>query len=444
MPKSIIDPSEMHLEEVIDEEQFKSLLQEATQSYFRICNFFAGAGGRTLGKKHYFQLVAEANVLETTLDDFGARHNKTFSFFTELVASVRGFGLAAHSLKHLENRFSKYGAEATGEENEGFLKDLKTTLEFLNQSLFTLIQRNVEESANLGIQTPKEKISEEMFSESAVRKHLSRNVDEEDLTNEDQKIAQVASKFLNAAENIERRGIKRIKDSEKRRKFIEMHCNEERARFHESSVHSLQSKYDTYIKNTTSEKKDPRLPKLRGHISIALHLLEAATFLVHFYERHENDIRSEKAKEIIAGLVDKNKVLDQILNFCFFYTSVFLLRGKPIALGLIPNYTNTQTLEVSVPEGSYLHARPASLIVSIVNHHAMPVEMEIDGDRCNAASIMQLMMMAGRHSGARQLKFIGDVHPLKDIQLLFANKLGETGLDRLPAELSYLKSNQSH
>jgi len=87
-----------------------------------------------------------------------------------------------------------------------------------------------------------------------------------------------------------------------------------------------------------------------------------------------------------------------------------------------------------------LHARPASLIVSIVNHHGVPVEVEIDGECANAGSIMQVMILAGSKVTARRVTFRGDVKPLRDLELLFGIGLGEKGLDDLPNELSYLGS----
>ena len=37
--------------------------------------------------------------------------------------------------------------------------------------------------------------------------------------------------------------------------------------------------------------------------------------------------------------------------------------------------------------------------------------------------------------------FRGDIHPLRDIALLFESGLGEDGIENLPAQLSYLRNN---
>jgi phosphotransferase system HPr-like phosphotransfer protein len=84
-------------------------------------------------------------------------------------------------------------------------------------------------------------------------------------------------------------------------------------------------------------------------------------------------------------------------------------------------------------------ARPASLIVGIVQHYAMPVELEIDGARCNAGSILELLLAVGSHPEARRFVFHGDARPLADIQALFQHALGEQGVEKLPEALAYLK-----
>jgi hypothetical protein len=60
---------------------------------------------------------------------------------------------------------------------------------------------------------------------------------------------------------------------EPRRQLLGSHLDEERARQLESQTHSIQSKYDTYIKNTAIESAHPNLRSLRGHTSaVADHL----------------------------------------------------------------------------------------------------------------------------------------------------------------------------
>ena len=61
--------------------------------------------------------------------------------------------------------------------------------------------------------------------------------------------------------------------------------------------------------------------------------------------------------------------------------------------------------------------------------------------RCNAGSILELLVTVGSHPDARQFRFRGDENPLKDIALLFAHALGERGLEQLPECLQYLRES---
>jgi phosphotransferase system HPr (HPr) family protein len=293
----------------------------------------------------------------------------------------------------------------------------------------------------LGIHWPAERLPDHSFAFAATKRRLPRNMGQEDLVDETQRIAEIASKYLTACEMLENLGIRPMSDATERRRRLSAICKEEQARVYEATVHNLQSTYDTNIKNTVVESRDERLPLLRGHLSGALHMLEAVTFLTHFVERHEFGARGETAEHVIGGLVDRTRIEQIILNDLLHWANTFMQRGRSMAEELLPSYTNLQELQVELPDSLRLHARPAALIVNIVGRYGTPVEMEVDGHRCNAGSILELLVTVGSHPEARSYVFRGDVHPLRDIGLLFENGLGEDGIDNLPAPLHYLQSN---
>ena len=61
--------------------------------------------------------------------------------------------------------------------------------------------------------------------------------------------------------------------------------------------------------------------------------------------------------------------------------------------------------------------------------------------RCNAASILELLVTVGSNPDEKSFVFRGDENPLRDIGLLFQCGLGEDGIDNLPSDLSYLRAN---
>lgn len=434
--------TEVPLETVVDERLFVGLLQTHAEVFFRLTNSLRGRGKKAWNTKHYYQLIHQANDLESFLDDYGARYNRTYSYLTELVASLRSFALAGYSLSHLAGRLDSYGIR-------GFLGDTEYTaiqeavaraLSFVRQAVEDMLGAAVAEVADLGMEVTPEEIPEASFLPVVVRQRLPRNVDVEDLPEEKQRIAEVASKYIFACDMLDELGIHPIASAEDRRRFLASACSEEQARVYEATVHNLQSAYDTYVKNTVLETQDKGLPALRGLASSALHLLEAVTFLTHFCERHESDIRSEAAKIRIAQIVDRDAVHGVVLNELLVPSYRLMGLGRSLALDVLKKYTDAQEMVVDLPSEVMLHARPASLIVGVVNHYGTPVELEVGGQRCNAASILELLLAIGTHPDERRFTFRGDAAPLRDIALLFQHGVGERGLDQLPQGLGYLRS----
>ena len=432
---------EAPLEEIIPEKEFATSLELQGEPFFRLGNTLLKLGSESWNKKHYHQLMQEANDLESFLDDYGARDNRSYAFLREIVASLRGFAGVGYSTSHLEGRFDSYGVweNMPLDTRSGLLASAKHVTSFTRDTICSLIEAAFEEVRANDVPISKRSFPEEHFGPVAVRVRLPRNVGEEEISDERQKIAEVASKFLQAWEMLDQLGLAKIMDGERRREYLASACTEEHARVYEATVHNLQSAYDTYIKNTVLESQDEHLPHLRGYSSVALHLLEAVTGLTHFYERHESDIRSKSSTARMSERVSSAEVQDVILNHLLHWAKVFMDLGCSVAERLVRDYTNVQELEVSLSDDLALHARPASLIVNIVNHYGTPVEMEIGKQRCNAASILELLVTVGSHPNSKRYLFRGDVNPLQDIGLLFEYGLGEDGLDGLPRKLDYLK-----
>ncbi len=439
-PDDDVSP-ERSLEEVILERAFAGLLQTQAQTFFRLSNTLLARPSREWSKKHFNQLISESDSLESFLDDHGARFNRRYSLMRELVASLRWFASSAFSLSHLASRLDSYNLEAAlspreiGEE----AVSIEEARAFLCDKVGVLLERIRRSADELGLERTPEPYPEDNLDALAPRKRLPRNVGQEDLVDENQKIAEVASKYLASCDLLDELGLRRIPDPERRNELLARVCTEARARVYEATVHNLQSSYDTYIKNTVIEGRDDRLPRLRGHLSTSLHLLEAVTFLTHFVERHEGGIRSEPTEQQIGKLIDRGMVQAVILNHLLLAADRFMQRGRGLAEELLRAYTNLQELVVDLTDEVKLHARPAALIVGIVGHYGTPVELEIEGHKCNAGSILELLVTVGSHPDARRFLFRGDENPLRDIGILFQNALGEHGLDGLPAQLDYLR-----
>jgi len=296
------------------------------------------------------------------------------------------------------------------------------------------------EGHSAGIEPSTGTLPKEMFGHASARVRLPHNVGQDELDDEEQRIAEVASKFVQASQMIGELSIRAISDAVERETYLARHCTEAQARVYEATVHNLQSTYDTYVKNTVLEANDRRLVALRGYTSIALHLLEAVTHLTHFHERHENDLRIESARRLLANVVDPAKVQASILNELLLGAQEVLEAGRPIATAVLADYTQIRELEVELPDGVHLHARPVALLVGVVAHHGTPVELEVGARRCNASSILEVLMAVGGSPEISVFIFRGDERPLRDIASLFAAGLGE-GDRELPEGLAYLRTS---
>ncbi|MBN2492603.1 MAG: HPr family phosphocarrier protein [Planctomycetes bacterium] len=432
---------ETSLAEIIQEKDFLPILEANVQGFILSCNAFLEHKIDKINKRVIGFLNEESELLVSFLDDYEARNNRLFSYFSELVASVRNLISVCYLQRHILRRYFRYHLDDDVAQVAQFHLSSGESFEFLISSVKDLVREIIREARDeLGIKLHDDAENRHNLPDPLPKSTLPHNVGQDTIGNLEQPIVEIATVYLQAARDVLSIGSVDGESPDTIRAFVIQNLPEARVRNLEAVVHGLQSKYDTYVKNTRIEQSDSTLLKLRGHISMALHLLEYSTGLVHFYERHENDVRSVEAKRRISRIVDKNKILRLIVNYGYRFARGYIERGQQYADKLLEEYSRIIKLELPMPEGIYLHARPVSLIVSIVQHHGTQVQMEIEGEKVDANSIIQVLMVSGNNSRTRTVTFYGDEKPLNDLRDLFAARLGEDGLDSLPGSLGYLKS----
>jgi phosphotransferase system HPr-like phosphotransfer protein len=332
-----------------------------------------------------------------------------------------------------------YPTVLTAGESSGLATSVRRSGAFLQSTIGDLLGATLAEAEALRLPVSPEPFPDSRWNEDPLRSRLPADIGQRDLSSDEHKAAELASRFVQTAREFEGRSIRPLAGEAERERWMQRNCSEEQARSLEASVHNLQSAYDTWIKGSDLESADARLPRLRGHASIALHLLEAVTQLVHFVERHERNDGDASIPRRLTGLVSRATARDVTLNLLLVPAALVITRGRVLAEDVLPSYTRLQQLELELPHDVAMHARPAALIVAVVNRHGTPVELEVDGRRCNAGSILDMMVTIGSSPDARTFRFRGDEHPLRDIALLFQSRLGENGLDSLPIGLAYLR-----
>lgn len=378
-------------------------------------------------------LERQAFALESFLDDFGARQNRAYVTLGEMVASVRGIADVVGNGLQLKSRLPRYLKLI---DEAPLTEDLERGLSVLSDALLGLLKELRAEAARCGCEWVPIDIDE--AEAPTQRLLLPRNLDEDEAVDERQHIAEIGTMFLKVLETSRGLELGSVRPKESLAQFVHEHATEELCRWYESTVHSIQSMYDTYVLSTSVERDHPWLQTLRGHVSISLRLLEMATALVHFYERHENDIRHEPAREAVSAVVPKEAILDVAVNICLRHAYLYVEGASAIAHQILKTFVRSASTTLSMPEGVTLHARPLALIVQVARHYGTPMDIGFDGERCSAASLMSLILLGGRHPRPKTIKVDGDSRALRDLELLFDSGLGENG-NSLPPALDYLR-----
>ncbi|MCU0725823.1 MAG: HPr family phosphocarrier protein [Planctomycetes bacterium] len=438
MPETLFAGSR---EKVISVEEFLPVVTEAAAGLLALRDEVSRGENREWNRRFISRMLRDVQHLRTVLMDYEAQENREFSYFTEIAAGIRGFATLIYVLKHLKERYLRSPIRERNPTEDVFLVETQRTLVFCGRTLRSLFEALVEECGILGVGVPEAEPTEQANGSAppAIRCHLPHNIGEEAIGGEGEMIAQVAAHFLRVADDYAALRPKHLATLGELRDFVLGKLDEEEARRIESSMHAIQSKYDTYIQQTRTEQADADLKRLRSIISLTLHLFEITTHAIHFYERHENDIRSASAMEKLAKIVDKTGVLDRAVNYAFRTAGTFIAAGREIATRLIPAYTSIRDITIPIPPDVRLHIRPAALIAAVVAHHGTPVRMRMGGHEVDAESVTEVIYLAGSNQDAREVSFLGDHRPLDDLRLLFEVGLQDDGHEKILARLPYLR-----
>ncbi len=430
------------LTEIITEEDFLPLLQDTCCDFFKTFNAFSlYSDTETIAtRKCYSNLIRQAELLESFLDEYGARRNIRWLPFTELVASIRNLVIAGFFVKHLMDRYPSYRLNDTPEFKHKFFQDSGNALQFLNKSIKELFKECKNSAKTNGLKVLDSAIDPGEFDEIEINKQLPNNAERENISEDDERIIELFEKLSAVVRAMEEMGIDSTKDSTKLKSIVPKILGEKKARDLMSSVHNVQSEFDTYIKNTFIEQKHKDLKNFRGYISMPLHLLEVTNWLCHFYERHEDEIRQAETKRMIAKLVNKRELLDQIVNFCYYYCLHYIREADQLSKEIVKSFVKTIQCEVPIPKPLGFHARPSTYISLIARKYDADAFLIIDGEKFSARSVMSLLQAGGTiaDKGYQTVIFSGDKRVINDIEILAEHNYCED--QNIPNELKYLKS----
>ena len=425
------------LDRVLREPDYRARLSAETVELFRLELLFRRGLKGEVSRRFCRRLAAVAERVEYGLLEVGARGNRTYAHFAEVVTGVRWTSKAIHALLHLRGRIRRYLPERS--DLGGFRRELDGCVRWLGGRLSACIAAAREEAeGSLGLVLPREPFEAGLLGTEDERWRLPQDVDVQEAVDERQTIAEVATEFLGLAAEMQALGVPETDDPAALAEFVARRFP--LAAAHEARVrmHGVQSTYDATVAATPIEAGDAQLKVFRGYVSILLHLLEAVAYLLQIHQRFDLDARSAKIRDRTARLVDPAELLRWSVRFGVANTAACFREAISTARAVLERYTRTRDAVLDLPPGKKLHLRPAGLIVRVVQHHGLPVRMRMGDEDVDARELMDVILLAASHPTATKVAFRGDERPLADLQELFKHRLGEEGLEALPPSLAYL------
>jgi len=428
-------PTGYHAKEIITEERFLRAANNAAVDILRISQCLADKkmARKLMNKRLFYVIYVTARELEDFLDDHEAKNNRTWYYFRELVASAQAFGFAAFLVEYIETRYLGVQDKEIFQDYFTKTKKYKQYFKRVLIYIFKLIQ---EEAYRLKISFPPKGLSEKYYYDIPPNKILPPTFDEE-VKNDKENIIKICSQYTNTTEEFEELKCNRFYSPKQLLEMVPEKVNEEMIRKFELSMHNLESVYDTYVKDTTLEAKDPLFNQLRTQISINLHLLEIARSLVHFFERHE------KINTLLENEIKSNNIPTAVVNWALYYTNQIMQASKGLTDEILQKYAPMDSIELPVPKNLGFHLRPSTLVAKVVNHYGSNVYMMVGNDKFDAKSVLSVTWAGGKIAREKieDVTFVGDKRTLEDLKILASVNYGENhmGKDRpLPKKLSYL------
>ena len=433
------------LTQIISEDDFLLLMDAPCKQFFSVFFLFKRRNeeNKEITRKFYSNLTQESEYLESFMDQYGARENKKWGFFVECLASIRNLSIAAFFTRHILDRYPYYNLRESSEKENEFKNSCNNVLIFLNQSILSLFQELYSEVVENGLNISIDSDVQIEFSDIESNKRLPCNVAEDEVKDEEERVIEVCEKIKHISRLMNDTKIDQTEDISELKLAVLKTYNEKRARIHKNLIHNIQSDFDTYIKNTKLEVSHQELKVLRGYVSMPLHLLEVSLWLAHFYERHEDEIRPGENRKRISIIVNKDLLLDKIINFGFFYSQYFINEGNILADEILKYFAKVVTVELPIPKPLGFHARPCTLVSIIARQHEdMDLFIVIDDKKFSAKSVMSLLQLGGlvADKGYQVVLFEGEKRVIDDIKLLAKHNYCEEG--EIPSRLSYLREYQ--
>ncbi|HRD64652.1 MAG TPA: hypothetical protein PKY50_00690 [Candidatus Competibacter sp.] len=331
-------------------------------------------------------LLSQSIQLEELLDAYGARKNCQWGQFRSLVATMKLFADVTYELLHIEYFLPCYRLLPI---ERDFAAATVQSLELTHEVLVKTANRILAQASRLNLPVPVDERRAQNYVEHLPPGRLLQDRPMRKIKSASETVTYLATAYLNLAAKSELLTIAEKVEPKDYASCFPNPISEDRLRGLKVHFHCLQSLYDTHVSETEVEYLDTDLPTLRGHISIVFHLLEIATYLVHYYERHLNVHTGDstlRRKPIIAP----KTLLSMLMDYSIAYAGLYLTYGQRLCYTMLKHYAETGRIEAPVPSYRGFHVRPTTLVARIVQHYGSDIKMELDGQIYDAGSPMDI------------------------------------------------------
>ncbi|MDG4551245.1 MAG: HPr family phosphocarrier protein [Candidatus Contendobacter sp.] len=346
-------------------------------------------------------LLSQAAQVEELLDAYGARTNQRWSRLRSLTATTKLFASVGYEILHIRHSLPCYRLLPSGRD---FAAATAQSLALTHATLARAAKWILTQALHLDLPPPGDPPNPLDYVESLPPGRLPCDRPVRRVKSTSETVTHLATAYLNlAAEGGLLDVVNRTDPADYALCFPEP-VSEDSLRYLKAGFHRLQSLYDTHVSGTEIECLDPNLPILRGHISVTFHLLEIATYLVHYYERHLN-VRTGDASLRRKPVITADALLEMLMSYSITYAGLYLDLGRRLCHAMLKHYAEVGTIEVSAPSYRGFHVRPATLVAKIVQHYGSEARMELDGQSYDASSPLDLFR-ANEKINARKRRWL--------------------------------------
>ena len=370
--------------QTLDDKTFITSVREDLQDLISISSGLRNFQAEDVCRPLLGRLNLEAARCEELLDAYGVQNNKHWSPLRTITAIIKSFSEIGYTLLHIQNAAPSYNLKQV---DENFTEATKDTISMIFQALINASAEIARLNTLLGLNAEIIPIEEYHFRENAFIGRVQTDKIRKTSEAPGKTAVYLATSFLNLAEeSLLLKIYKKLNDDEYDSAIPE-EISEEKLRILENKFHNLQSLYDTYLSGSDVAQQDQNLPILRGHISAVYHLLESATVLIHYYERHNQNLKDQ---EILELPIDERSLLGYLMKYFIAFPEQYILVSQELCKEILKHYAEMGEIQVPIPNYRGFHVRPSTLIAKIVVHYGSDVTMTLGNNEYNAAMPLEL------------------------------------------------------